>query len=710
MRISITLLLYSLSGFFLFFGSAFSPVSAAPFIQPFPSANLFIFEGNLALSQQLLMQSASEELKAFALDKENRAAIDDAAFQMELAYRMAGFPEARVDYVWNTSALNETVRFLVFEGKMTEIREIGVSGNSFFPIETFFPANKHLKDNVEKKMLFPYVKSEIDTICEDILALYRKDGFLDTVVSIKSVSTEHEERKYLDISLVILEGPRYQITSLSFQNEPLVDVAETINTLSAKFVGSPFYPRKKLQIRSEIEELYQKNGYFDVSVTVRDDKNRETGAVDLLIAIESGTQAVIGDIFIRGNERTKEDFIRKRLHFVPGETYTLDAKKASFQSLYQTGLFSKIQLQLEEETGDSRSVFVDLTEKSVREIYFEPGWGSYELLRLAAGFRDRNLFGSGRIFQASSVISTKGRSVSTGITDRWFLGSQIIADIPLHYYYREEPFFTLENSGAALYFSRKFKNKAYATLGYLYESKVISDVDPDNTQLMVEDNYTTGSLSLQISRDTRNDLFFPTMGYRGFFSAKVAKPFLGGDFSFYKFSTGLRYFKEFVDSFVLGLRYTTGIIIPGSDQFGIPLGERYFNGGENSVRSFRESRLGPVDASGDHIGGAAFNTINIEFRKKITDVFWGTFFVDFGNISPGTELEDGTALLSSDRSTLVNATLDDYFQNMKSAVGIGIQYLLPVGPARLDFAYNPSGGNDPGEEEYAVHFSIGMAF
>ena len=112
--------------------------------------------------------------------------------------------------------------------------------------------------------------------------------------------------------------------------------------------------------------------------------------VVLAAEITKGPRVTISEILIRGNDKTKEKFIRNRLHLKPGDRFKLNQQQKSFRDLYKTGLFSKVDLHLEKQEGTDRwPLVVEVTEAPGKELYFEPGWGSYELLRLKAGFRER---------------------------------------------------------------------------------------------------------------------------------------------------------------------------------------------------------------------------------------------------------------------------------------------------------------------------------
>ena len=178
---------------------------------------------------------------------------------------------------------------------------------------------------------------------------------------------------------------------------------------------------------------------------------------------------------------------------------------------------------------------VTIEETRAKELFFEPGWGSYEELRLRVGFQEKNLFGTGRIFRTQATGSLKAHSLGGGITDPFFLDTDIKADLTGFYNYREEPSFTREDLGAAFSLSKNLSANLLSTLGYMYRTTDISDVDVF-TELS-EGRFNYASVKGQLTYDTRNDLFFPTSGQRIFGAAEHADEFLGSGLVY---SRGLR--------------------------------------------------------------------------------------------------------------------------------------------------------------------------
>lgn len=667
------------------------------------------FKGNEALSDSELLASASAELADFERLGLRRAEADDAAFQMELAFRRAGFPAAVVDYEYFSGPEGAAVTFLISEGQRVRIRSIDLSGNSAEPLETLLPfvkgAEPGLLDSTER----PYVEAEIRDCIGELRTYYLSQGFLEVKVEGPDLDFS-EDRSEVAVGIRIEEGTRYMIRTVHFTGDVLAETEQPLAEVADELVGLPFFKRRKLVLRNHAIEVYGKAGYPDAQVRIEERIGEEPGEVILEAAITAGPLVRIAEVTVSGNDRTNASFIRSRLTIKPGDLFRNEDKQKSFRSLYKTGLFSRVDIALTEgDDPSNRDVDVHVEEAPFRELFLEPGWGSYELLRLKLGYRDKNLWGTGRILRTEAGASVMGRNLLTGITDPWFLHTDITADLPLYYRWRQEPSFTREEIGSSLLFSKEFRRDLTMSCGYQYRMAKISDLNLQMPQEELDSGYTVASTSLQATIDTRDDIFFPTTGHRTFLSGELSDPGLGSEISFYRVTTGARVFFPVTSSIVLGLRYNTGFILPGRNETTIPVSERFFNGGENTVRSFRESELGPVDAAGEPVGGMAFNVVNVELRHRLTANLAGTLFFDYGNLSPNLSPTEEQAPPSS-RSELISATFSDYFSEFSGAMGVGLQYLLPIGPIRLDVAMNPHPDEVTNESKYVTHFSVGMAF
>ena len=675
-----------------------------------PKPYKIVFRGNQALNETALRKAAVDELTAFVEQGQRRSDVDDAAFEMELAYRKDGYAFATVDYQIEPRAGELIVTFTVNEGPRVILQKIDITGNTAIATQTLLPFFEEGKSGLFGQGKLIFIKSNIESALSQIREYYISQGYRDAVVGDAQFSFS-EDRTEATVKVSIEEGIRYVVHDILFRGDLIPKAENKLKKSRQELIGKPYFARRRLILRSRLLEIYGNLGYPNALVDVKEQKGTEPGMVVLDAEITQGPRVTISEILIRGNEKTRRKFIRNRLLLKPGDRFDLELQQKSFQQLYKTGLFSKVDLHLEKQEGTDRwPLVVEVTEAPAKELYFEPGWGSYELLRLKAGFREKNLFGTGRIFGLEATGSFKAQSLVATLSDPWFLNTDIKADLPIYYSRREEPSFTRKDLGGSLLFSKKLTDRLSATGGYSFRMTDVSNIDPDIEAIDASTGYDYASIKGQATYDSRNDLFFPTRGKRGFFSAEYADSFLGSQITLTRLTGGMRYFIPLTQSTVLGMRYQTGLIVPGKDDFNLPIPEKFFNGGENTVRSFKQSELGPKDADNNPIGGLAYNVINIELRQRLIGNLTGSLFFDYGNVSPNRSRDEQGKPPYDSQSEIMSDTFSQYFKDFRMGVGFGLQYQLPVGPARVDFAFNPDRDSDRDEDFFVFHFSVGMAF
>lgn len=668
-----------------------------------------VISGNQALTTEHLLLAAQEELDIFAQQGHAPSAIDDAAFVIETQYRHEGYADAIVDYEVNEHV--HQVVFRVHEGRRIMLSDIIFVGNQGLGRGRLLSLDPVADAEIKEQRSFPYVAGSIGSLVDSIRSLYLAEGYLQAKITAAEPGPITGGADNFAVTITVVEGPRFTLQEVTVNGDVPDELGGAVAKIVKAMEGGVYQRRQKLVLKTRLRDAYANAGYADVAVSVQESVDRAQGLIHLGATVKSGLKVVVDEIRIDGNERTSSNFILSRLNFEPGTQYRQDDKRDGFSSLYGTGLFSNVELRLADgPVPGHKTLEIEVAERKARELYFEPGWGSYELLRLKFGYKDRNLLGTGRIFRADTLVSTQGRSLEVGVSDPWFMGTDITLDLPFHYRFRTEPAFTMESSGVDVYLQKIIHKNVTVNVGYLYSKEVVSDILPDVDFEQFPTNYNTAAFSFQLTRDTRNDMFFPSQGYRGNISLALARPEFGGTIAYNRMVTGVRYFYPLSKSSILGVRFRTGVILPTADQQSIPVAERFFNGGESSVRSFQASKLGPVDANGDPLGGTAYSVYTMEWRKKLTDDWGWTIFWDMGNVSPNSSTEDGRSPLASDAESLISATWSDYFTDFRSGIGTGLQYMLPVGPARLDWAFNPAPNEERNEADYVLHFSIGMAF
>lgn len=668
------------------------------------------FTGNTALSDRVLKKAAAQELTAFGENACRRADIDDAAFQMETAYRAKGYAFAGIYYNIAPSPETTAVIFEVTEGPQVTVEAVRLSGNAHMDEQSLMAMFHWQNTSAGDSPMPVFTQAELDEAISSMEAAYIANGFLDVAIAAPTLEFS-ETRNRVTVTATITEGTRYVIKEIRTILAPGAKPADCSPTLCTELIDQPYYRRKKALLRSALVSSYRNRGYAWAAVDVAETDGSHPGDIILTATITPGPQVRIDGIVIKGNTKTREAFIRSRIQLRPESLYSEEKERDSFQELYRTGLFSTIDMDLEPAAEHDRATLVvTVTEASLTELYIEPGWGSYELLRLKVGARQRNLFGTGIIFNPEAAVSVKDDRLTLRLTDPWFLNTSLTADLPAYYHYREEPSFTRKDIGFSATLSRAFGHHWKGSAGYglrktdITDQATLQQIDPAPT------NYDLGSMTVQATRDTRNDIFFPTSGHRLFLAAEHADSFFGSSITLSRLTGGWRYFLPVAKTTVIGLRYTGGIVLPGPSDVTLPISELFFNGGGNSVRSFTESQLGPRDTNGDPVGGYGYNTVNVELRQRLYGNLIGSVFYDVGNVSPN-QTRDARGLAPYTSNTeVISDTLETFFEGFRYGIGAGLMYVLPIGPLRADLAFNPGADTDRGESAMVFHFSIGAAF
>ncbi len=667
-------------------------------------------EGNKTLGKRLLTKSAAQELKDFGDNGCRPADIDDAAYQMETLYRSRGYAFARVAYRITPQEKKVAVVFEVSEGPLVTVDAVNISGNAHLDstqLNTFFRWQSS-SGGGESTPIF--TQSALDQALSQAADSYILQGFRDVVID-KPRLAFNDDRTRVTIDVPIREGTQYIVREVHVREAPDDREIPCKPSLCEPLIGAPYYRRNRAMLNNALVNTYRNNGYAWAKALVNEETGNGPGDVVLIATVTPGSIATIDRVVIKGNTKTRETFIRSRLNLLPGDVYSEEKERKSFRELFRTGLFSTIDMEIAP-TGKNgcADLLITVKEAASTELYVEPGWGSYEFARIKVGAKQRNLFGTGMIFNPEAGASTKDHRLSLRLTDPWFFDTSVTADMPTYYSYREEPSFTRNDLGFSVTFSRPFGDAWKGSSGYsLQKTDVVSLDDQTNADLAPTD-YDLGSVTVQATRDTRNDVLFPTGGQRLFLAVEHADRFLGGSITLTRFSGGWRYFHSLGDKTVIGLRYSAGMVAPGQADVTLPISERFFNGGGNSIRSFKESDLGPKSDTGESVGGYGYNTVNAELRQRLYGNLVGELFCDIGNVSPNQTRDERGLPAYTDSAEVVSETLDTFFSGFRYGIGAGLMYMLPIGPLRADLALNPDADKDRGEDTFVFHFSIGASF
>ncbi|HAV12419.1 MAG TPA: hypothetical protein DCX06_02830 [Opitutae bacterium] len=444
--------------------------------------------------------------------------------------------------------------------------------------------------------------------------------------------------------------------------------------------------------RAELRNEAYRAGYPDAKVTskVVSDINSSEGVTyrNLCFKVDYGQAVNLAGIDFTGDEETRRSILTRQVDMEVGKPLDLIDASAARRKLMSLGIYQEVGMGFEPRVGDARKLVYALTPSQHKELKLLGGWGSYELARL--GFQWEHLNPGGRAhryeFEAKQSFKSTLGDVTYSIPQ--FMGSGLTAYLNAEYSFREELSFDRTTQKVAAGTSIQLpKSGVRLALEYGLSKE---DADRDNTaNFDSTEDATVASLTFKASFDRRDDFLAPTSGYSVFATFKTASQWLGGNVDFQKLECGGTYHFSLTESTIVhgGLRLGA-IVSSGAAADNIPFNERYFIGGENTVRGYVEGGASPLDTNGDEIGAESYVLGNFELEQRVFARFSLVLFVD---------------TLSSSRSGFFNDGSDFLY-----SVGLGLRYNTVVGPLRLEYAHNPE--PRPEDPSGTLHFSIGFPF
>lgn len=645
------------------------------------------FEGAKAFTALDLERVVSADLADLPRRAQPRSAVDDAAFTLVEHYRAQGFASCAVEYEYSEDAgAGRKAVFLVREGPRTRLASVAIEGCARLRASEALSA-LGLAGLERSSVPRWYVEREVAEAARSLEAYAASKGHLDARVSETAVEFD-ATRTSARVTLRLAEGARYTVApALSLEGGvPSIDAELDLSAWS----GRPLSPRLPLDLRARIEEHYQQRGRPDVEVDLREGTPDAEARVPLAFVVAPGPEVRVSGIVVRGNEKTRTSHVLDLVTIRAGDRYDVRAVRATFTRLNRSGLFRRVDVALEAGGEPERRLVVEVEEATSTEVFFEPGYGSYEGLRALAGLRETNLLGAGRTLSLDGLFAQRAQRAVIGLSEPHLFGSDFEAGVSVFQELRDEPSYDKDELGAALSLSRELRPRLRVSTEYRFRASRVSDIDvTDPIALAETENVDISTLSLIGSWDRRDSLFVPTEGNLLRASLEYGDAALGSQLDFTRLRLTETWLTSPLDGTVVALSWRMGVIAPHGSTSGIPLQERFFNGGENTVRSFREDELGPRDPEGNPIGGEGFQVFTAELRQRVKGPLEGALFWDVGTLAP--QAQD---------------VLD--WQGARSALGTGVRYLLPIGPLRLDWGWNPD--PRPDEDRWRAHFSVGMAF
>ena len=592
--------------------------------------------------------------------------------------------------------------FTVTEGGPSKIKEIRINGNQSFSERT-------LKDQLNLDIggwLSWYTKSDrysrskLNADLEILRSFYLARGFLEFRVDSTQVAISPDKQ---DISIVVnvTEGDRFVVSNVKLEGNYLGKEDE-FKAIVKIGIGQPFNAETVAETTKAFSDYFGKFGYAFARIDARPEIDRLNNRVSLVLVAEPSRRAYVRRINVTGNNRTRDEVIRREFRQLESAWYDGDKIKLSRDRVDRLGFFTEVNIETQEvpATNDQVDLIISVVEKPTGSVSAGAGFSSTEKVAFNFGIRQENAFGSGNYLATEINTSRFNRTIVISTTDPYFTEDGVSRTIDLFHrtsrpYLGDLNAYSLVSSGAGMRFGVPFSEVDRVFFGANLEQTSIrpgTNLPNAYVEYMQQFGYTSTSLPLTIgwARDGRDSALVPSKGILQRFNSDLS---LAGDSRYIRTNYQIQHYTPLTKKFTLALNADIGYG-QGLSNRPYPLFKNYFVGGLGSVRGFQQSSLGPSNSA---------NTLFLGGAKKV--VFNAEVLAPFPGAGNDRTLrlfafaDAGRAFAESQKISLTD---------LRSSVGIGLSWLSPMGPLRFSYAF-PVKSQDT-DKIQRLQFQIGTSF
>jgi len=671
-------------------------------VQERPTISSLTFVGNKEFDTDTIKKALKEvgiaEGRIF-----DRSALDRAEQELKRQYITRGKYAARVETTVTPQDRNRVaINFNIVEGDTANIARINIVGNQTF-------TEKQLRSEIS--LSTPnwlswytkddqYSKQKLQADLEALRSFYQNRGYLEFQIESTQVSISPDKDEVF-VTINLNEGNKFTVSGVQIAGELVVSEAELRRLLAVK-PGDTF-SRSAMQVSvKNMSERLGIDGYAFANVNAVPDIDRAKNTVGFTFYVDAGRRVYVRKINIGGNPKTRDEVIRREFRQVEGAWYDGTRIERSKVRVRRLGYFEEGSVNIETPPvpGTTDQVDIELTvaEKNTGNLLAGVGYSSNEGVVFNASVSQQNIFGSGNALALAVNTSSINRTISLTYTEPYWTVDGVSRTLEL-YNKNIDPTglsvaqFSSSTLGAAVGFGVPVSEIDTINYGFRVEHTSLSLFDnspPVYFQFVQDFGYVTNSYiaSAGWSRDTRNDILYPTFGRLQSALVEIGLPF--GDLAYYKLQYINQSFWPVYDEFVLMLRADLGY----GDGFSgkpFPFFKAFYAGGVGSVRGYETGSLGPRDIYGNTLGGKRRIVGNAELFYPI---------------------------LKGERSVRISGFFDagqvyvngfqPQFENFRYSAGVGLAWNSPIGP--LKFSYATPISSIPEDRIQKFQFQVGSVF
>lgn len=583
-------------------------------------------------------------------------------------YQDNGYHFARAEHRIREQDTGLDLAFLIDEGPRLRIRNITFRGNKSVPSGDL----AKLMLTREKDLFFGlfsagyYDPDDLDRDLTQLRLYYHRLGFFEALVTVHRLDF-YDSNSSLDIEILVEEGVRYTLEGYEFQHNEVFPTS-VLESLVKEKPGS-FFSAEAMDVdKAEIEKYFKDQAYIDVEVNWEPIPRFTGTGVKVRFDIDEKHEVYIDRVHIRGNQKTLDKVIRRELEFYPGEKFNWSDLEKSRSNLARLQIFSEIDYNLVVTDDNRKDVIVQVTEQPTGRLIFgfgvTSGFGiignfalnkrNFDLTDLPDSIYDlpEAFTGRGQTLNISVQPGTKRSRYQFQFTEPYLfesrnsltLSASAITIIRRDFDERRLSF--TPSLGHAFDFDRDL----VFSVGARLEEVTIDEIDFTSAPDVFEAEGSTSIVALNANliydKVLQEPLEGPYAGHLERLTYEFGGDPLGGHVDFNKIQGSIELFfplythEEGNLHHVIAVNSKVGLIEHRSDTTKIPIFERFFLGGPNSVRGFRFRGLGP-HFFGDALGGTAAWYGNVEYIFPLFQkILRGVLFFDYGNLETDLQAFD----------------------------------------------------------------------
>ncbi|HPY96896.1 MAG TPA: BamA/TamA family outer membrane protein [Candidatus Cloacimonadota bacterium] len=517
------------------------------------------------------------------------------------------------------------------------------------------------------KKIIPFIEKEQDPLYYEvdfinslkyIVNLYQKNGFLQAQVSYKI--SYNKDKAF--VNFYIEENNRIIIDSISINNEKSTEIHDILEKKTSKWINSNFTDNEFYHIKNQIEKECLENSYLMQKVSYTLDVNADTTKVHISFNIKEGEQYQIQKIDVKGLDHIAEKTVKGQLPVHQNTMYKPSLTDYYFNQINQLNHFKSISVDTDPIDGSSNeaAITIKVHEKSKHQFRSGIGYGLEDKVRAFIEYNQYNFLGNARQLQIS---------IKSSALEPWNINLKTREPLPLrHSLYgtinpfwmkQKENIYEIERLGYILGLTQHINVANTYQILYLFEHDHLYTAEVFETdELLPYYNKSSVYLSwfsnyLKTNKGISNNISLLRSGI-GFNS----------QYHFFRLLNNTQIYYSLTSRNTLAFQAKYGSITSFDNDKIIPIEERFFAGGANSIRGWSRNEISPINENDEKTGGNKLFELSLENRYLLLKDLEFALFLDVGNVWSKKE---------------------DFSDLLKSA-GFGMRYYTILGPIRLDFA------------------------